>query len=78
MYTNSKVVAASKEKDEKKWYRDNMESKDSDGPLMEDENGAVKGDEDEGVPCAMDNEDAPNYDGVHLDDEAFDNPVQHK
>jgi len=30
-----------KEKDEKKWYCDNVESEDEDGPLTEDEDGAV-------------------------------------
>jgi hypothetical protein len=40
VYTNSKVINASKEKDEKKWYDDNvdtLESEDSDRPALEDD-----------------------------------------
>jgi len=38
VYTNSKVVAASKENDEKKWYHKNVESEDSDCLDEEEEN----------------------------------------
>jgi len=37
MYTNSKVVAALKEKDEKKWYHGNVESKAGCGSEDEDD-----------------------------------------
>jgi len=36
VYTNSKVVAASKKKDEKKWYKDNVEFESSDAEDVED------------------------------------------
>ena len=39
VYTNSKVLAVLKEKDEKKWCHDNVESEDSEEPILEDEDG---------------------------------------
>ena len=37
VYTNSKVLTMSKEKDEKKSYHDNVDSKDWDGPISKNE-----------------------------------------
>jgi len=37
VYTKSKVVAASKKKDEKKWYKDNVESEASDAEFDEED-----------------------------------------
>jgi len=41
VYINSKVLATLKENDEKKWYRENMESEDLKGPILEDKDGEV-------------------------------------
>ncbi len=66
VYTNSKVIAVSKEKDKKKWYQDNVESEDSEGLVSEDEDGK----------SISNDGDAMNYDMHNSDEEMFKSPNQ--
>jgi len=86
VYTSSKVIAASKENDEKKWYHENAELEDSKVPILEDLDGEdmgsqeVDGDDysdngEDGKPI-FDDKDAMNDDMYNFDDEVFESPNQ--
>ena len=67
VYSNSKVVAASKEHDEKKWYEENMESEDSEAPSLDDEDG------EDGEPVFDDGDDT-DYNTDNVYDETLGSP----
>ena len=79
VYTNSKVLGALKENDEKKWYDKNLESEDLDGPILEDEisanehDGEVHEDGEDSAPL-WDDKDALNLDRNISNDEFYGSP----
>jgi len=66
VYTNFKVVAVSKENNEKKWYHENVESKDLDCLVKEEKNDFY--DSDHNASDAMEN------DMHHADDDLLEKP----
>jgi len=68
MSTNSKVIAASKENNEKKWYHETVESKDLNYLVKEEENNIYDSNHD--VNDAMENN------MHHLDDDLLESPNQ--
>ena len=72
VYTNSKVVAASKENDEKKWYEENVESEDSDCLVEEEENDMY--DSDGESSDASDANDAMENNMHHVDEDVLESP----
>ena len=57
VYTNLKVVSASKENDEKKWYNENVDSEDSDAPMSGEEDSPSHIECDEGTSIEGGNDD---------------------
>ena len=71
VYTNSKVLSTSKERDEKKWYHENVESEDSEEPSSEDEDGEPVLDDREAMSNDLENVDDETFRSLNRNNEGF-------